>query len=96
MPDDELLALAENGDLLNDEVYRGQVYRMLADPRAQALGERFALQWLDLERLGGDVRPDPRRFPEFDNALCHAMLGEVTAYFNYLFQSDRSLAQLNR
>ena len=25
-----------------------------------ALGERFALQWLDLDRLGSDVRPDPK------------------------------------
>jgi hypothetical protein len=94
MPDEELLSLAEAGKLLDPNVYRAQVHRMLADPRAESLGERFALQWLDLERLGGEVRPDAKKFPEFDDELQHAMLEEVTSVFNYIIQSDRSLVEL--
>ncbi|HAV60842.1 MAG TPA: hypothetical protein DCY13_00560, partial [Verrucomicrobiales bacterium] len=52
LPDEELLSLAEAGRLSDTNVYRAQIQRMLKDPKAAALGERFALQWLDLERLG--------------------------------------------
>jgi hypothetical protein len=94
MPDDELFALAESGKLLEDETYRQQVRRMLHDSKARALGERFALQWLDLDRLGTEVRPDPKKFPEFDNELGETMRSEVVAYCNYIFQKDRPLLDL--
>ncbi len=94
MPDDELLALAEAGQLANTNVYRAQIHRMLQDPKAAAFGERFALQWLDLDRLGGEVKPDATRYPEFDSALARAMKGEVTAFFNHLIRDDRSLLEL--
>lgn len=94
MPDEELLCLAENGELLDPRVYRHQIYRMLADPKAEALGERFALQWLDLERLGGEIRPDAKRFPEFDEELSAAMKDEVTQFFNHLVRGDGSLLDL--
>lgn len=94
MPDAELLRLAASGELGQDAVYRQQVRRMLRDVKAAALGERFAVQWLELERLGGEVRPDPRRFPEFDDDLAAAMRGEVILYFNRLIQEDRPLTEL--
>jgi hypothetical protein len=94
MPDEELLALAESRKLLDPNVLREQIRRMLADPKAAALGERFAIQWLDLERLGGEVKPDPLKFPEFDTDLQRAMLEEVATSFNYLVRSDSSLVNL--
>jgi hypothetical protein len=86
MPDERLMSLARSGALLETNVYRGEVRRMLMDPKASALGERFALQWLDLERLGYDVKPDPARFPEFDAALSASMRGEVIALVNHIFR----------
>ncbi len=94
MPDEELLSLAENGKLLEPNTYREQVRRMLADPKAAALGERFALQWLDLERLGGEVRPEAKKFPEFDEALQRAMLEEASTVFNYIIRTDSPLVHL--
>jgi hypothetical protein len=94
MPDEQLLSLAESGRLLDPNILREQVRRMLADPKAEALGERFALQWLDLERLGGEIKPDPTKFPEFDAALQRSMLQEVTAVFNYIIRADSSLVNL--
>ena len=94
MPDEELLALAEAGKLAETNIYRAQIHRMLKDPKAVALGERFALQWLDLDRLGGEVKPDPTKYPEFDAALAQAMKSEVTAFFNHLVHDDRSLLEL--
>jgi hypothetical protein len=94
MPDEELLSVAESGKLSETEVYRQQIQRMLRDPRAKALGERFALQWLDLERLGTEVRPDPTQFPQFDAELSAAMRAEVIAYFNFVVAGGRSLLEL--
>jgi hypothetical protein len=94
MPDDLLMKLAESGELLNTNVYRQQIRRMLADPKADALGERFALQWLDLDRLGTEVRPDPMKFPEFNGELNESMRREVIAYFNYVVRNDRPLLEL--
>ena len=94
MPDEELLSLAEQGRLADPEVYRAQLHRMLKDPKAGALGERFALQWLDLDKLGSEVKPDATRYPEFDPALALTMKGEVKAFFNHLVREDRSLLEL--
>jgi hypothetical protein len=94
MPDNELLLLAEQGNLSDTNIYRAQIRRMLKDPKADAFGERFALQWLDLDRLGGEVKPDATKYPEFDPALARAMKGEVATYFNHLIREDRPLLEL--
>ncbi len=94
IPDEELLALAESGTLADRDVLRAQVKRMLRDPRSRALGEGFALQWLELEPLGKTVRPDPKKFPDFDDELAEAMKGEAVAFFHDVVSRDRSLVQL--
>jgi hypothetical protein len=94
MPDEELFSLANSGQLLDTNIYQQQVRRLLADPKAAALGERFAVQWLNLDRLGEEVRPDPKKFPEFDSKLCSEMRREATTLFNYIVQQDRSLLEL--
>lgn len=94
LPDQELLSLAEAGRLSDPMVYRAQIARMLKDSKARALGERFALQWLDLDRLGGEVRPDAGRYPEFDDQLAEAMKREVADFFNHVVQDDRPLLEL--
>lgn len=56
MPDDELFALAERGELRKN--LRAQVVRMLKDTRSAALAENFAGQWLrarDIEHV--DINP---------------------------------------
>ena len=45
-----------------------QTRRMLADPRAEALGRRFAAQWLRLQDID-KVKPDPNFYPNFDDNL---------------------------
>jgi len=94
MPDQELFATARSGQLLDTNSYLQQVRRMLADPKAAALGERFALQWLNLDRLGQEVRPDPKKYPEFDSELAAQMRREAITFFNYIIQQDRSLVEL--
>jgi uncharacterized protein DUF1592/uncharacterized protein DUF1588/uncharacterized protein DUF1587/uncharacterized protein DUF1585/uncharacterized protein DUF1595/cytochrome c len=94
MPDEELLKLAESGQLLETNVYRQQIRRMLVDPKAEALGERFAMQWLDLDRLGNEVHPDRKTFPEFDSELSEFMRREVVTFFNHVVRTDRPLLDL--
>lgn len=60
-PDEELIALAADGSLSDPQIMEAQVYRMLADPRAQALIENFALAWLNLDELE-QVQPVDDRF----------------------------------
>jgi hypothetical protein len=94
LPDDELVRLAGEGRLLEPDVLRAQVRRLLKDPRSRALGESFACQWLELEPLGKTVRPDPKKFPDFDDDLAEAMKGEVICTFHDIMSADRSLLEL--
>jgi len=94
LPDAELLRVAGDGSLLEPEVLRAQVRRMLRDPRSKALGESFACQWLELEPLGKTVRPDPKKFPEFDDELAELMKDEVVHAFHDIVRDDRSVLEL--
>ncbi|HAL14916.1 MAG TPA: hypothetical protein DCP67_13985, partial [Planctomycetaceae bacterium] len=86
-PDDELLALAYDGRLSKPEILRGQVKRMLADPRVQGLVDGFASQWLNLRNLE-DVTPDPNVFPDFNDGLKVAMQRETELFFKTVMQDD--------
>jgi hypothetical protein len=94
MPDEELFELAASGKLSEPDVLQKQLHRMLASPKANALGERFAMQWLDLEKLGTEVKPDQAKFPEWNAELAEAMKREVSEFFNYVIQTDRPLTDL--
>jgi cytochrome c5 len=92
-PDAELLRVAESGDLNDERELERQARRMLADPRAKALGTRFAAQWLRLQDLY-KVRPDPNFFPNFDETLADAMRHETETFFNHLVQENRNALEL--
>ena len=92
-PDDELLRVAEAGDLHDEDELERQARRMLSDPRAEALGTRFAAQWLRLQDLY-KVRPDPNFFPNFDETLADAMHRETEIFFNHLVQENRDALEL--
>ncbi|MDH3734116.1 MAG: DUF1592 domain-containing protein [Gemmatimonadota bacterium] len=93
VPDEELIDVARRGDLRNDAVLVAQTLRMLEDPRSDALGARFAAQWLRLQDLD-KIRPDALQYPYFDQALVDAMHTETRMFFNSLVQEDRSVLEL--
>jgi hypothetical protein len=93
LPDAELLALAEEGRLGDDEVLAAQVDRMLADPRSEALATRFAAQWLRLDDLA-KVHPDRLLFPDYYEQLADAMRRETELFFDALVREDRSFFEL--
>ncbi|MEZ5284245.1 MAG: DUF1592 domain-containing protein [Vicinamibacterales bacterium] len=94
-PDDRLLELATSGRLGDPKVLEAETRRMVADPRSQALGTRFAAQWLRLQDVE-KVHPDPNYYPNFDENLAEAMREETVLFFNNLVQEDRSLLDLYR
>ncbi len=94
MPDEELVALADLGALADPKTLEEQVRRMLQDPKAAALGDIFATQWLGITQLGETTKPDPKRFPEFDETLADTMRAEVASFFGRIVTEDRSLLEL--
>ena len=90
IPDDELLDVAERGELGEPEVLERQVRRMLADNRATALVKNFAGQWLFLRNMRG-VTPDPDAFPYFDDNLREALQRETELFVESVLLDDRSV-----
>ena len=89
MPDEELFRHATAGDLRRPEVLQAQVLRMTRDPKAKALSENFAGQWLQLRSIR-TLSPDKDFFPRWDEPLRAGMIGEAEAFFEYVVQNDRS------
>jgi uncharacterized protein DUF1592/uncharacterized protein DUF1588/uncharacterized protein DUF1585/uncharacterized protein DUF1587/uncharacterized protein DUF1595 len=95
VPDQELLSLANQGKLSAPGALEKQARRLLADPRADALGTRFAAQWLRLQDVD-KVHPDPNNYPNFDDNLAGAMRRETELFFNSIVREDRSMLDLFR
>ncbi|MEN9573918.1 MAG: hypothetical protein RL514_1773 [Verrucomicrobiota bacterium] len=93
LPDEELSTLAEQGKLSDSGVLEQQVKRMLADAKARALTEQFAVQWLQLGKLA-NARPSTEFFPTFTSNLRRAMRDEATLFFEHLRTADRSVLEL--
>ena len=90
MPDDELWRAALDGSLRLADTLERQVRRMLRDPKAHALVENFAEQWLQLRNLRS-LNPDRGRFPSFDNKLRDAMIHETELFFGAVMRGDSSI-----
>jgi mono/diheme cytochrome c family protein len=88
MPDQELFDIARQGQLRKN--LDAQVRRMLKDPKAVALVDNFAGQWLQIRSVE-TATPDAGTFPTFDDALRRAMLKETDFFFLAIMQEDRSI-----
>ena len=93
IPDDELLAVAERGELKNEAMLEAQVTRMLADPRSQSLVTNFAGQWLFLRNIAR-IQPDPAAFPNFDDNLRDALRQETELLIESMLREDKSVGEL--
>lgn len=93
IPDDELLELAERGELSRPDVLEQQARRMLADPRSESLVHNFAGQWLYLRNLDS-ITPDGRQFPDFDDNLRQALRRETELAFAEVLRADGSVLDL--
>lgn len=93
MPDENLLRAAGQGRLRQPAVLSAEVKRMLRDPKAFALVENFAGQWLQFRNIEV-VRPDLERFPVFDEALRQAMRRETELFLDSIVRNDGSVLEI--
>ncbi|MGE3191105.1 MAG: DUF1592 domain-containing protein, partial [Vicinamibacterales bacterium] len=92
-PDEELLVAASAGRLKDPAVLEAQVRRMLADPRANALADSFAYQWLRLQTVK-EADPDSGLFPNFTRNLGESMTRETKLLFEAIMREDRPILEL--
>src|SRR6201999_3326272 len=72
MPDEELLALAEQDRLGDPATLRKQVERMLDHPKAAAFTENFVGQWLGIRDIDA-TEPGHILYPDYDEMLRASM-----------------------
>lgn len=90
-PDDELLRLAMHRQLTQN--LDAQIRRMLKDPRAETLVDNFAMQWLQLRRLG-QHQADEGVFRKWRPTLRNSMLEETQLFLAEIVREDRSVLDL--
>ena len=93
IPDEPLLAAAEQGKLSDPKALEQQVRRMLADPRSQTLTTNFAFEWLKVRDMAA-LEPDPFTYPSFDGALRTAFRREMEMFVDSVFREDHSVVDL--
>ncbi len=87
-PDTELIQLANEGKILDSNVLKSQVDRMLRDRKSQAFIEGFLDSWLGLRDLGS-TPPDRRLFNKFYHKdLDQAMRRETQLFTSYLLSEN--------
>jgi hypothetical protein len=90
IPDDELLRAAGAGELGQAKKLEQQIDRMLADPRADALVQNFAEQWLGLRQLA-TINPTST---DYDGTLRESMKRETALLFSSILRENRSVLDL--
>jgi hypothetical protein len=93
MPDAELFAAAERGELANRAGVEKQVRRMLSDPRAHESLDEFVSQWLRFDRLTAASK-DRRKFPYFTRETANAMITEARTFVSDLVWNDGNFMDL--
>ena len=90
LPDVTLLDEAEAGRLSDPAQLEAQVRRMLADPRALALAENFAGQWLQFEKVLTTADPDRRRY-NVKRELLPLFYDEAVRFSDHILRGGGSL-----
>ena len=95
MPDDELMRLAGEGKLRDEAALRGQVERMLNDPRSRVFATTFIGQWFGTKDVGGRVAPTVNAVQHFYTpAVAKDMREEPVLLFHHIVGENRSLLEL--
>ena len=82
IPDEDLIAVAQKGQLSSPEQVRAQAKKMLGRPEAREGIKAFFVEWLGLEALLS-LSKDEDIFPEQTHTLGQSMLTELTHYFDH-------------
>lgn len=94
IPDEELMRLADEGQLETDAQIIEQTRRMLSDPKSRALADNFGIQWLGLTSFLSEARPDTEVYPAYNRQLASDLREEAVRTIDHLFSSNGSLLEL--
>ena len=89
LPDDELLKLAESGELLKGSVLKEQIKRMRKDSKYDRFASHFSDQWLGLSTME-NVAIDPVANPKFSDEIKENLLLESLEFSKHIFRKDLS------
>lgn len=92
-PDAQLLEDVRRGRLRDPAVIDQQVKRMLRDPKSIDLVTNFFERAFWVENLA-KMKPDPAKFPEFDEELMLAMGSETRLFLASQLREDRNALDL--
>jgi hypothetical protein len=94
LPDQDLVRLADKGQLSDEKNYEAQVRRMMGDWRSrEGMLHGFLAQWLQLERLDR-AQPDAEKYPAyFQNNLGDQMTQELLLFADAIVVEDRSILE---
>jgi hypothetical protein len=96
MPDDELFALADAGQLSTPAAIAAQARRMLDDDRARPALTNFHRQWLQLGQVDS-LEKDPTLYPNFDPTVRALMRTETERFLEgVVLEGDAMLETLLR
>jgi hypothetical protein len=88
LPDAALNEAARAGTLSTQAGVRGELERMLADPRGSRLVQRFLESFVHLSELDGVVK-DESAYPEWqDAALRQALRGQAESFFDHVLRAE--------
>lgn len=95
-PDSLLLALADEGKLNDPEILKGQIARMLRNPKSFDFAQNFVEQWLGTRVLSQGTEPDAKLFPAYaaDAELRGDISLQPVIFFRELLMNDLSLLNL--
>ncbi|MGB0992685.1 MAG: DUF1588 domain-containing protein [Akkermansiaceae bacterium] len=88
-PDAQLYA----ADLTDPKIYRQQVARLMADPRAKNFRDGFISQWAEFDRFDA-ITVDRRKHIHFNEGLQQDAKQEVLEYFGTLIQENLPVRNL--
>jgi hypothetical protein len=96
-PDEELLRLAERGELSKPEILNQTVSRMMTDPKIERFLDTFPAQWMQLENVLA-AKPEPGRARLFKvdekSTAATQMVLEPLLLFDAVFLENRPIIEL--
>lgn len=93
LPDDELFAAADAGELGTPERLEAQARRLLATPKARETLAHFVELWLQTQPLPQTVK-DTSAYPDFSSEVREAMAQETRDFVAHVLEAGGSFADL--
>ncbi|MGJ8561349.1 MAG: DUF1592 domain-containing protein [Litorimonas sp.] len=93
LPDDRLMDLASEDRLTDPAVLASEISRMLDDNRARRFTEKFAKEWLRLDKFEL-VAVNPEFYPFYDDDLGADMVAETITTFQEIFHGHKDAREL--